>query len=234
MNRLRVMSWNVGRIYSPTGNNRLADGHVARVARTIRELLPDVVLLQELASTRQLHDLLDRLSEYSGAIAEDCRYDRHVATLARTSLRASFEQHCLEPTGRGLVAVTFDTEDGRGAAFSVHLDVHAPERKRTQVEAILALATPRPESFVVVGGDFNFDPIWAPRLRMHVDVATFALFDDGFEDTGRDGGPTLLGLLRVDHLLVRRPALRRLSMHVPRRRRLPLGDHAPIVLDAQR
>jgi hypothetical protein len=45
--------------------------------------------------------------------------------------------------------------------------------------------------------------------------------------------PTLMGLLRVDHLLAAGPALGRLSTRVSPSRRLPLGDHDPVVCDLE-
>lgn len=225
------MSWNVGRLYTPTGNNRLAEADVFRVARSLRALEADVILLQEVASKAQLGRLLDLLPGYDGRVAERCGYDRHVAALARVALKPAFEQHRLEPTGRGLVAVTFELGSLRGAAHAVHLDVRQQLRKRSQVEAILAIAARRPEAVVILGGDFNTDPVWAKRLRMSVDAASFDRLAGGFDDAGRDAGPTAMRLLRVDHIFVRRPIEQPMTMRVEHRPRLPLGDHAPIVLD---
>ncbi len=225
------MSWNVGRLYTPTGNNRFADADVPRVAHGLRELEPDVVLLQEVGSAEQLTKLGDLLPGYAARMAEQCGYDRHVAVLARIALMPAFEQHRLEPTGRGLVAVTFDFDGARGAAHAVHLDVRQQLRKRSQVEAILRIAAGRPEPFVVLGGDFNLDPVWARRLLMSLDAGTFELLVGSFVDAGRLAGPTAMRLLRLDHLFVRRPLHRRLTMQVAHPFRLPRGDHAPIVMD---
>src|SRR5438876_7229074 len=103
MRRLRVVSWNVGRLYTPTSNNRLDPADIPQVARTLYELDPDVVLLQELVDDRQLSALTGRLGGYVGQLAESCSYDRHVAALVRETLEPRFEQDVLEPTGRGLV-----------------------------------------------------------------------------------------------------------------------------------
>src|SRR3954447_25882469 len=116
MRRLRVVSWNVGRLYTPSSNNRLDDADVPRVARVLDELDPDVVLLQEFVDAGQLERLLALLSGYAGAMSTNCLYDRRVAALARADLHPAFEQHRLDPSGRGCVAVTFDVGDRRGAA----------------------------------------------------------------------------------------------------------------------
>jgi len=81
---------------------------------------------------------------------------------------------------------------------------------------------------VFAGGDFNLDPAWAAGTGSARDVATFTRLTRVLADAGRHGGATLLGLLRVDHVLVR--GARNWLAHVSRRR-LPLGDHFPLVLD---
>ena len=234
MRRLRVVSWNVGRLYTPSNNNRLDDADLPKVARVLYELDADVVLLQEVVTEPQLKELLARLPAYDGRLAEKCRYDRHVAVLAKRALAPGFEQYVLEDTGRGLCAVTFSVGDGaRGVAFPVHFDVFDRSRRRSQAEDVLALSEGRPEQIVVVAGDFNLDPEWARRLGVAIDVGTYALFASRFREAGLAAGPTLLGLFRVDHLLVRGARLLRLHTRVSPGRRLPMGDHDPLVGDVE-
>jgi endonuclease/exonuclease/phosphatase family metal-dependent hydrolase len=233
MRRLRVVSWNVGRVYTPTSNNRLDDADIPRVARVLDELDPDVVLLQEFVHPGQLAELLAHLPWYAGAMSERCLYDRHVAALARADLAPRFEQHRLEPTGRGLVLVTFSVGEERGAALPVHFDVFDKQRRRSQAESVLELVDARAESLVVVGGDFNLDPDFAARLGDGVDVGTYSLLADLFLEAGRAAGPTLFGFLRVDHLMARGAAVGKIVTRVSRGRRLPLGDHDPLVTDVE-
>jgi endonuclease/exonuclease/phosphatase family metal-dependent hydrolase len=231
LRRLRVVSWNVGRIYTPTSNNKLADSDIPRVAAVLHELDPDVVLLQEFVSETQLAALTARLRGYVGRMSTACRYDRHVAALAREALEPDFEDRVLEPTGRGLVSVTFSVgEAGRGSAHAVHLDAFRAAGRRSQAEAICAFTDERDEPVTVVGGDFNLDPDWAARVRDRLDRGTYALFTSRFR-APRPAGPTLMGLFRVDHLLARGPLVDEVRGHVSPHRRLPLGDHDPIVCD---
>lgn len=231
MRRLRVVSWNVGRIYTPSSNNRLADEDVARVARVLDELHPDVVLLQELAHRRQLVTLLEALSDYAGQMADRCRYDRRVAVLARQALDPAFEQHLLEPTGRGVVTATFSVPGARAAAHPVHFDVFDKARRRSQAAALCALTDARAEPLQIIGGDLNVDPELARRLGDPIDQETFGLLSSRFAEAGAQAGPTLFGLFRVDHLFVRGPLLKRMVTRVSPGRRLPLGDHDPVVCD---
>lgn len=232
--RLRVVSWNVGRVYSPTHNNRLDDGDVPRVGRVLAELDGDVVLLQELVSAEQLAEIVAQLEregrgEFYGAIAQFCRYDRKVAALVRRSYEPRFEEHAIGPSGRSALLASFDGGGGRrAAAIATHLDVFSPERRADQAWAVAALAETRAEPLLIVGGDLNLDPALAAALDNRRDLTSFARLTESLTDAARDAGPTLLGLLRVDHLLVRgaRQWVARVSP-----RRLPLGDHHPLVLD---
>jgi endonuclease/exonuclease/phosphatase family metal-dependent hydrolase len=231
--RLRVLTWNVGRLYSPTHNNRLDDADVPRVAQVLHELDADVVLLQELVDVRQLDEIVTRLSRtrapYAGVMAQRCVYDRRTAMLVRDDRAPRFEEHGLGPTGRTVVTASFDAADGvRAAAFSAHFDVFDVERRAEQAHALAALAEARGEDVVVAGGDFNLDPRWAAGTHNARDIDTFGRLTRTLADAGRDAGATLIGLFRVDHLLVRgaRNFLARVSP-----RRLPMGDHHPLVLD---
>lgn len=231
--RLRVVTWNVGRLYSPTHNNRLDDADVPRVAQVLGELDPDVALLQELVGVAQLDAIVTRLSAarapFAGAMAHQCAYDRRAAVLVRADRRPDFEEHSLGETRRHTVLASFDLGAGaRGAAFSAHLDVFGPERRADQAARLAELAEARAEPLVVAGGDFNLDPKWAAGVGHARDLATWQRLTRTLVDAGRDAGATLVGLLRVDHLLVR-GGHRHLARVSPRR--LPLGDHAPLVLD---
>jgi endonuclease/exonuclease/phosphatase family metal-dependent hydrolase len=232
--RLRVVTWNVGRLYTPSHNNRLDDADVPRVARTLTELEGDVVLLQELRDERQLRGIVDgaRALGYIGELAAGCGYDRHVAILVRHRLGPAFEHHVLAPTPRGVAAATFSVGDSaRALVMAVHLDVFAKPRRRVQIEALTALTDERDEQLVVLAGDFNLDPAWAAGVGDALDAGSWALLASRFTDAGRAAGPTLLGLLRVDHVLARGPLASAVTRVSPRR--LPLGDHDPVVCDLE-
>lgn len=231
--RLRVVTWNVGRLYSPRHNNRLDDADVPAVARILGELDPDVVLLQELIDARQLDALLSRLhherGNFHGALAQYCEYDRRVATLVRGERAPAFEELSLGSSGRRCMLASFDAADGvRAAAISAHLDVFNPVRRAEQASMLATHAESRAEPLVVAGGDFNLDPQWADGTGQAADLSTWARLTQKLRDAGRHAGATLVGLWRVDHLLVR-GAARTVARVSPRR--LPLGDHHPLVLD---
>jgi endonuclease/exonuclease/phosphatase family metal-dependent hydrolase len=230
--RLRVLTWNVGRVYSPSHNNRLDDADVPRVARVLAELDPDVALLQELIDERQLRALvvlLHRSAEFRGAIAQKCVQDRRAALLVRAEREPAFEEHPLGITRRSMMAASFDLAPGvRGAAISAHFDVFSRHKRAVQGAAMAELAEARPERLVVAGGDLNLDPRFAAGTHNRHDIDTFLRLTRAFRDVGKEAGATLLGLFRVDHLFLR-GGVRPMARVSPRR--LPLGDHHPLVLD---
>jgi endonuclease/exonuclease/phosphatase family metal-dependent hydrolase len=228
---LRVVSWNVGRLYTPKGNNRLDDHDIPQVARTLHELDGDCVLLQELVDVLQLRAILVRTgNEYAGELAQNCAYDRKCAVLVRKRLAPTFEQHRLEPTGRGLVLARFTAGEKRVAAASVHFDVFSRPRRRAQSQALTHITDGRDEEIVLAAGDFNFDPEWAAGTGDAVDRGSWELLTARLADTGFGMGPTLLGLWRVDHVLVRGGSG---HARVVPHRRLPLGDHDAVVCDVE-
>jgi endonuclease/exonuclease/phosphatase family metal-dependent hydrolase len=227
--RLRIVTWNVGRLYTKNGNNRLDDEDIPSVAKTLHDLDGDIVLLQELVDVLQLRALMVRTgAEYLGQIAEQCEYDRKCAVLVRKRFSPEFEQHRLEPTGRGLVLAHFVAGAKRIAAASVHFDVFNRPRRRSQAEALLQITDGREEDVVLAAGDFNFDPEWAAGTQDVVDRGSWELLTSRLADTGFGMGPTLMNMWRVDHVLVRGGRGRSL---VIRNRRLPLGDHDAVVCD---
>jgi endonuclease/exonuclease/phosphatase family metal-dependent hydrolase len=223
-----LVTWNVGRFYTPTHNNRLDDEDIPRVAALLAELDGDVVMLQELVDGLQLRALLARgRHQYLGAVAGDCDYDRKCALLVRKSLEPRFEHHALQPSRRGTVLARFAVQGVGVAALSVHFDVFDRERRRSQAEALVRITDGCDEPLVIVAGDFNYDPRWG---RDEVDRGTWDILTHRFRDAGAAIGPTLLGMMRIDHILVRgswRPSCRVL----PPTRRLPLGDHDAVVCD---
>jgi len=224
---VRLVTWNVGRFYTPTHNNRLDDEDIPRVSSLLEELDGDVVMLQELVDPLQLRALLARSRQkYEGALAEDCDYDRKCAILVRKSLQPRFEHHALVPSRRGTVMARFAVQGVRAAALSVHFDVFDRERRRSQAESLLRLTDACDEEMVLMAGDFNYDPRWG---RDELDRGTWELLTGRFADLGARLGPTLLGMMRIDH--VRARGARGDCRVISAQRRLPLGDHDAVVCD---
>jgi endonuclease/exonuclease/phosphatase family metal-dependent hydrolase len=226
----RIVTWNVGRLYTPSGNNRLDERDVPLVQRTIFELQPDVMLLQEVVDESQLHRLAHGIG-YNGELAQRCGYDRHTAVLVRPPFRPRFSHSTLVPTERGVVTAEFEAHGIQVVASSVHFDILSSARRNAQARALSEIMhSHSDDALVLFGGDFNLDPAWAEGVRELADQETFALLCERHVDLGRRAGPTLLGLLRIDHLFMRTQSPLETEVYVSPRR-LPLGDHQPLVCD---
>ena len=224
----------MGELYWPWRGNQLKDRDVDVVIAALDELDPDVVLLQELMHASQLRRL-ERGgagdARYDGAIAERCGYDRKVGVLVRRGLGARFAEHLLEPTRRGALEARFVKGAVEIRAICLHLDVFNGERRLLQARAAGALIGD-PGRLTVAGGDLNYDPEVSARLGREADARAEAALTARVADVARESGPTLVGLLRVDRLLAGGDALRGARARTARHR-LPLGDHAPLVVDLE-
>ncbi len=225
-----MLTWNVGEVYWPWHGNQLKDRDLAHVAAALRALAPDVVLLQEILHAGQIEQLAG--DRYVGRMSERCGYDRHVGILLRADLGATFIDGLLEPTRRGVLSAHFRLAGVRVTVVSLHFDVFHPARRLLQARAAASLVGRHVTDLVVAGGDFNYDPGLSRRLGRQEDLEAESLMLDLLSDVAEDTGPTLIGLLRVDRLLVGGPALKSARSEVCPQR-TPLGDHAPVLADLE-
>jgi endonuclease/exonuclease/phosphatase family metal-dependent hydrolase len=114
--RLRILTWNVGKIFLPidsrAADSRASDDDLAHIAQVVREAAPDVVALQELRGREQLDRLLDLVGGgFVGSVPEHEVHDRRVAILARAPARAGGAAGA-----GGLTFRSVTTSTGRSAA----------------------------------------------------------------------------------------------------------------------
>lgn len=227
---LKLLTWNIGRVHLGGRINRIFrhdsrahDGALDHVARTIRETEAHVVALQELASRSQMEQLLERLGpEWSGCMGPDAGGDRAVAVLAWAQAGAA--QLATVALGGGRNA---EVVQGPGwLAMGVHFDAFRPRVRKQQAEGLVRFLESRDESVLIVAGDLNIDlryPLHAtPSDRRFMRALTRT-----FRDLGRGKGYTVMGRRRLDYVLVRGSGTA--DLKVLRRRRVPLGDHDPLL-----
>lgn len=244
MTMLRVLTWNVGRLYLGRfgrGDSRLADEDLGRVAAAL-EASADVAALQELRlEGTQLDSLLEHLGPgWRGAVPAtgNGHSDRRVAVLARARLDPRFAIVPIR-TGRAAAAALLPAAPALPplaqarpaiAVLAFHVDAFSAPLRSTQLDELSAWAVSRPEPIVLLGGDLNID-LDHPVTHLPADRDTARLVAEGFVDVGRGHGPTWLLGRRLDYLLLRRPAPSslRLGAAVLGALRLPLGDHLPVL-----
>lgn len=224
--RLRVMTWNIGKLYL-RWDSRASDQDLNHVASILRQINPHVAALQEIKDRRQLGQLVAVLGPgWRGMLTED-RYDRRAALVVR--LPASF--HSL-PTSSGRVAqaaVLTLPSGKRFAVTSIDLDAFDAKRRLLQAEEILAGARRLEEEDLILAGDFNIDSAVVARGSKDHDLYLF--LSQQLQDAGKAVGATTIVSRRLDYVFFRGPNLRQTTAHVLRDRRVNVMDHDPLVVE---
>ncbi|MCK5798349.1 MAG: endonuclease/exonuclease/phosphatase family protein [Deltaproteobacteria bacterium] len=223
---LRVLTWNVGKLYLPW-ESRASDRDLRHVAKVICAVNPHVVALQEMRDAEQLGRLLAILGRgWRGAIPHD-PWDRRPALLIR--LHGRF---FTVPTTSGRVAqgATVDSPSGRHVTVvSLHLDAFDAQRRYDQAQDILASLEHRDKSPKILLGDFNIDPRTATKHS--VDERLYGMLTRDLADAGAHGDATTIFARRIDYVFYSKRPLAQSSVRVLREQRIHAMDHDPLVAD---
>lgn len=229
---LTVLTWNIGRLHLGRHVNRVFrfdsrahDKALRHVARVIDESEAHVVVLQELASRSQLAQILELLGpNWDGGMGPDAGGDRAVALLMQRRY-----------AGVTLSHETVALEGGRNAevcrgdgwiTIGLHFDAFRAKVRHRQAQDLAAFVDSLAEDTVIVAGDLNIDMRYPLHSRAS-DKAFLRAMARTFTDLGLKKGPTAAGRRRLDYILVRGAASA--EARVMRRRRVPLGDHDPLL-----
>jgi len=223
---LRVLSWNIGKIYLPW-ESRAADRDLQHVAKVINDANPHVVALQEIRDATQLGRLLVALGPgWRGKVPKDA-YDRRAALLVRLGCRFFDIPTSSGRTAQGAVV---RLPSGRHVTFvSVHLDAFDPQRRLRQAEELIAGAQRWGNDELFLAGDLNFDPSLAASDSL--DRRLYRFLASTLSDAGRDAGSTTIFSRRLDYVFYRSPRVRRARARVLRGRRINTMDHDPLLVE---
>lgn len=223
---LRVMTWNIGKLYLKW-DSRAADRDLSHVADVIREVAPHLVALQELRGPTQLGRLATMLGpQWRASVPED-QYDRRAGLLVRIPV-----QFIGFPTSTGRIAQGAQVNLGRGTRFTVaslHLDAFDPKRRMLQAEEILAGANRLGDRNMVLAGDFNFDASVAAHGSL--DQRLYRLLTQELVDAASDAGATTVVSRRLDYVFYRSARVKRVSAQVLQDKRINIMDHDPLVVE---
>lgn len=159
---LRVLTWN---IHHGVGEDGKLD--LARIAKTITDHHPDVVLLQEVDKNCTRSGQIDQAAELARLTqlkfvfgkAMDLQGGEYGQAILATADLANLAVHPLPSSGEPRIAVSaiLDSRLGKITVASVHLDYadEARQHAQAQVCAAALLASPHP---VILAGDFNAKP----------------------------------------------------------------------------
>ncbi len=232
---LRVVTWNVGQAGGDWGRS-LDDDHVEHVARTLVELEPDLVFLQEVRFGPQTAALASALGAgWELETAKSGRGRRVVALSRLPNLRR------IEPSGSlppGALIVRFEHGDGRVvAALGIHADVASAAERNAEIGAALEalLIVPEVGGYLLLG-DLNIDLDLDKRRDLFTDdayrdVETYNFVADRLLDAARGAGSTAEPDRRLDYVFVDPTAFEVLSAGPVHGRRLGDMDHHPVAAD---
>lgn len=167
-----------GKNYEPQPSQEEYDAQIADIARSIRTIDADIVLLQEIEKESSVIDLQNALSIYPAYAFGECGYraSLDVAILTRGTIDAVETYRSgysyTDPTGkprplsRELIRADIDLNGIKISAFTTHLISHRsdPTGARRRAEAaytqqvIAEFAAQNPQRFIVFGGDLNDTP----------------------------------------------------------------------------
>ena len=167
-----------GKNYEPQPSQEEYDAQIADIARSIRTIDADIVLLQEIEKESGVVDLQNALSIYPAYAFGECGYraSLDVAILTRGTIDAVETYRSgysyTDPTGkprplsRELIRADIDLNGIKISAFTTHLvsRVSDPTGARRRAEAaytqqvIAEFAAQNPQRFIVFGGDLNDTP----------------------------------------------------------------------------
>ena len=236
MRRLRVVTWNVGRLYTPRTTIGSTTPTCRRWRASLCELDPDVVLLQELVDVRQL-----------AAIRGALRHERGRTRARSPSAAAMIGTCCGAGAARARARCSSSSAWARPRARDARvLRCRGRAARRAPVGALRRVRSRAPADpgrvaggahrrratrhRCVVGGDFNLDPALGGGGRRRRRRTPSRCWLAPSPTAARRRGRRCMGLLRVDHLFVAAAASRAFRACLARRR-LPLGDHDPLVCD---
>lgn len=168
--RLRVVSFNTHRSYGPPGS-------LEAVAEEIRELEPDVVLLQEVDrffartgmvdQAARFEELLGMAGSFSPNVAKGRgRYGTLVLSPHEIRQRGRFPlPHAPGAEPRGLQWVTLEVGGRQVRVYNTHLQ-HTMPRLRAAQARFVADVLAQEELPVILGGDLNATPGSAPLTAL--------------------------------------------------------------------
>ena len=223
---LRLLTWNVGKIYL-LWDSRVSDGDLQHIAAVIQEINPHLAALQEFRDQAQLNRLMALLSkEWRGAITED-QYDRRAVLLSRLPSRFF---PLPSSTGREAQAAIIDFHPGlQIGVVSLHLDAFDANRRLLQAEEFYAGVLRLGENRFIMAGDFNMDPTITSQNS--IDQQLYQFLTREMVDAAAQSGATSLISRRLDYVFYRGLNVKRASEYVIRDKRINMMDHDPVVVE---
>ena len=229
---IRLLTWNIGGALE--GEARAArDGELDHVARTLLELQPDLVFLQEVRSARQAALLLSKLGgDWASEVSRSKRGRQVVALVRGHALEAGPD---LPVRGPLSVEVFFD-DGSRMLAVGVYADAFSARKRNDLLGSVTDTMANVHGDLRMIAGDFNLDLDLDKRRDLfsddaYLDVETYNYVSERFLDAARGSGATAEPDRRLDYVFLSVAADRVRAAGPIRGRRVGDMDHDPLIVD---
>ncbi len=228
---LRVLTWNIGGSAGDSGRP-LDDAHLQHVADVLRELDPDVAVLQELQGTEQLERLRNLLGSEHWQARLPVESERSLAVLCK---RGELSAQPVGARGR-IVAARYQSRKLPAVELlALHSDAFSARRRNLVVGAAMrwleGLSGPR-----LLLGDLNLD-LDPERGRdvfsdnAYRDVESYNVIAGLLVDAGLGRGNTAEPDRRLDYIFYDPQAFKLIHCAPWKGQRVGDMDHDPLVAD---
>ncbi|MCZ6597178.1 MAG: endonuclease/exonuclease/phosphatase family protein [Planctomycetota bacterium] len=227
---LRVATWNVGG-FDDGRPHALRVEDVEAVARTLLELDPDLVFLQEVGGRERYSYLLRSLGAGWDGVQSGG------GDLAAFARRGDLERFDVRSPSTRVLGVHLRSRLGVVSAVGVHAHAFSSRRRNLVVGSALdSLREEARSSALVFAGDLNLDLDLDKHRDLfsddaHRDVETYNYVAERLLDAARGAGPTAEPDRRLDYVFVSEDAFEVVQAGPWKGRRVGSMDHDRVVVD---
>jgi endonuclease/exonuclease/phosphatase family metal-dependent hydrolase len=234
-NSLRIVTWNVGGAGGHAGRS-LDDELLPHIASVLKELDADLILLQEVANSRQAHRL-SRMLDGQWKVIVSYEGSRSLAILGqrgRLSTQAGpIERH------RALVASYQSPGKPPVLLMNIHADPYSAKRRNVLIgRATDVLMNHPPDHLKILAGDLNLDIDIGKRSDLfsdddYLDVETYNYIAQRLSDVTLNTGSTAEPDRRLDYIFADAKIMKVIHSGPWKGKRVADMDHDPVVADLQ-
>lgn len=230
---LRLVSWNVGGA-GGYGGRSLTDEFLPHIAAVLKKLNADLILLQEVASARQVRRL-SRLVEGRWDIIVSRGGSSRLAIMGQ---RGRLQDRPRLAPGFRTLAASYQPPGGPPVlVMNVHADPYSAKERNTLIgQAAEILMHQNSGHLKILAGDLNLDVDIDKRRDLfsdneYLDVETYNYLVQQLSDVARGTGATAEPDRRLDYIFVKGGQAKVIRAGPWKGRRAADMDHDPVVAD---
>lgn len=234
-NDMRIVTWNVGGT-SGNGGRSLDDQFLPHISSVLNKLDADLILLQEVASTRQALRL-SRVLDGQWEVIVSTGGSRLLATLGQ---RGKLQNRARLAQSLRTLAVSYHSSDMPPVLLmNIHADPYSAKVRNTLIGRVTDVLINHDDGHLkILAGDLNLDVDIDKRRDLftddeHLDVETYNYLVQHLSDVTRNTGSTAEPDRRLDYIFADAGRVKVIRAGPWKGRRVADMDHDPVVADLQ-